>query len=124
VAKTVRFGIVGLAGFCVDAGCLALLLWFTQLGPFVSRLIAILAALSITWLLNRRFTFGPSGRSLAHEAARYGSVGISGSVLNYGIYSAILLVAPTIWPIFALVIASALVTIFSWFGYSKFVFSK
>jgi putative flippase GtrA len=122
--KLFRFGLVGATGFAVDACSLALLLYATPLNPFVARIFAMAIALATTWLLNRNITFGPSRRSKMEEAARYGSIGIAGSAMNYALYASVLVLFPHTAPIMALFIASVLVTVFSWFGYSRFVFQK
>jgi putative flippase GtrA len=75
-----------------------------------------------TFWLNRTFTFGRSDRSLAAEGARYGGVGISAALLNYAVYSAIVLAFPGFFPVFALAIASAVAMAWSFLGYSRFVF--
>ncbi len=122
--KLVRFGIVGTAGFVIDAALLWLLLETTPLGPFLARAIAIAVALVATWYLNRSFTFGASRRSIAVEGFRYGSVGITSAVVNYLIYSGLLLSLPILQPLAALVIASIAAMAFSFFGYSRFVFRR
>jgi putative flippase GtrA len=119
-----RFGLVGAAGFLVDAGTLALVLITTPLDAFSARLIAIAVALNATWLLNRTVTFGRSGHSMAGEAARYGSVGIAGSAVNYAIYSTVLLMLPKAGAFAALFIASGSVMVLSYFGYSRLVFQQ
>ncbi len=122
--KLVRFGIVGTAGFVIDAALLWLLLETTPLGPFLARATAIAVALVATWYLNRSFTFGASRRSLAVEGFRYGSVGITSAVVNYLIYSGLLLSLPILQPLAALVIASIAAMAFSFVGYSRFVFRR
>ena len=122
-SRFVKFGFVGAAGFLADAGVLALLLKTTPLDAFSARIIAIAVALSVTWLLNRSVTFGRSSHSLAGEAARYGSVGIAGSVINYAVYSAILIAAPQAGVFAALCLASAAVMVLSYLGYSRLVFA-
>ena len=122
--KLVRFGIVGTAGFVIDAAMLWLLLETTPLGPFIARAIAIAVALGATWYLNRSFTFGASRRSIAVEGFRYGSVGIVSALVNYLIYSGLLLSLPILQPLAALVIASIAAMAFSFFGYSRFVFRR
>jgi putative flippase GtrA len=103
--KLARFGIVGTIGFLVDGSVLWLLLEATPLGPFLARVIAIAVALVATWYLNRSFTFGASRRSIAVEGFRYGSVGITSAMVNYLIYSGLLLSLPILQPLAALVIA-------------------
>ncbi|ASW05262.1 GtrA family protein [Rhizobium sp. 11515TR] len=120
--KLFRFLIAGGVGFVVDAGVLHLLLWFTPFGPFVGRAASIPSALLATWFINRNFTFGRSDRSLAAEGFRYGSVGLTSAVLNYALFSSLLMTEPSLRPIIALTLASAAATAFSFFGYSRFVF--
>ena len=52
-----RFCIVGAVGFVVDAGCTLLLTQLTSLTPLHSRMSAFVVAATVTWGLNRRFTF-------------------------------------------------------------------
>ncbi|MBN8949731.1 MULTISPECIES: GtrA family protein [unclassified Rhizobium] len=120
--KLFRFLIAGTIGFLVDAGVLHLLLWFTPLGPFIGRAISIPTALMTTWFINRNFTFGRSDRSLAAEGFRYGSVGLTSAILNYALFSSLLVAEPGLRPIIALTLASGAATAFSFFGYSRFVF--
>lgn len=122
-----RFGwftVAGSIGFLADAGMLAVLLAYMPLGPFAARAIAILFALSITWVFNRAITFGKSRHPVLLEGARYGSIGFLSAVLNYLVYAAVLLAFPWIHPLAALVVASLAAMGFSWLGYSRFVFQK
>ncbi|TCD16712.1 GtrA family protein [Oricola cellulosilytica] len=119
------FAVAGGTGFVVDASVLTGLMAFTPLGPFSARIFAIGAAMFATWMINRTMTFGKSDRHVVREGARYGAVAITGAVLNYAIYSGLLLAAPNLFtPLGALVIAVAFVTVFSYVGYSRFVFSR
>jgi putative flippase GtrA len=120
--KLLGFGVAGGLGFVVDAGVLAFLLDQTPLGPFLGRLIAIALAMTTTWLFNRTFTFGRSGHSLAVEGFRYGSVGVTAALVNYGLYAALLLTLPSLQPFAAMIFATAASMFFSFFGYSRFVF--
>ena len=120
--RLVWFAVAGGTGLLVDAGVLALLLSATPLGPFAARVVSILTAMAMTWMINRRLTFGRSGRSLASEGARYGGVGATSAALNYLLYSGILLAVPSTPPVLALAAASALAMLWSWFGYSRLVF--
>jgi putative flippase GtrA len=124
MSRVIRFGIVGATGFVVDAAVLELLMRTTPLGPFLSRAIAIAVAITATWLLNRNFTFGASRHSVLGEGVRYGSVGLTAAVLNYLVYSALLVVFPALSPLEALVLASIVATGFSFFAYSRFVFRR
>lgn len=125
ILRLASFAVAGGTGFVVDATVLMLLMRFTPLGPFTARIVSVAAAMLTTWTINRTVTFGRSGRHIVHEGARYGFVALIGAALNYGIYSGLLLAAPeTIPPLLALVIAVGLVTVFSYLGYSRFVFKR
>jgi len=124
MSRIFRFVLVGGIGFVADAGLLALLLAATPLGPFVARLVSIGFGLTVTWLFNRTLTFGPSGRSMLSEGARYGGVGITTSIVNYLVYGGLLLAMPWMAPLLALVIASLVAMTFSYLGYSRLVFHR
>ncbi|MBB4348964.1 MULTISPECIES: GtrA family protein [Rhizobiaceae] len=115
------FLFAGGIGFLIDVGVNHLLLTYTPIGPFLSRIPAIMAAMSFTWFVNRNRTFDPSPHSLAVEGIRYWTVGITSALINYAIYSALIARAP-IQPAVAIVFASAAATVYSFFGYSRFVF--
>ncbi|GGB70399.1 hypothetical protein GCM10011503_18840 [Henriciella pelagia] len=121
LSRLVRFGLIGGLGFIVDAGLLALLI---QSGsdPFLARLVSILAAMVVTWRLNRSLTFGASADGQVREAGRYFTIAIGVAILNYAIYSAILLMLPACPPVLATAIATAICTIASFFGYGRFAF--
>lgn len=122
--RFVRFAAVGAIGFGVDAAVLAALLAGTPLGPFLSRIVSIAMAMAATWLLNRSFTFGPSGRPVAEEGARYGAVAVAVAGFNWLVYSALVVLMPAIGPLGALVVASGAAMALSYFGYSRAVFTR
>jgi putative flippase GtrA len=86
----IRFGIVGTVGFLVDAGLLRILL-MAGLGYYGGRAISFLAAATVTWALNRSFTFrretgAPRGNRAAEWLAYLGLMLIGGGA-NYGAYA-------------------------------------
>ncbi len=89
-AQFLRFGLVGVAGFVVDAGLLRLLLAL-GLGYYGGRALSFLAAATTTWILNRSFTFRRDAFSArAHPAAEwlsYLGLMVIGGVANYGTYA-------------------------------------
>lgn len=99
--RIVRFGLVGIAGFVVDAGLLYLLVdW---IGPFWGRVFSFLSAAVTTWLLNRSFTFADrrSSLSLWRELTRYLFAMFAGGVVNFAAYSLVILNAGDkgFWPV-------------------------
>ena len=124
MGRLVRFALAGGVGFVADAAALWLLLSATPLGPLTARVLSIGFALSVTWQINRHLTFAPSSRGMAQEGARYGGVGIATSVVNYLVYSAILLALPAAPPLAALALASLAAMALSFLGYSRLVFDR
>lgn len=118
------FLIAGGGGFLVDALVLSALLHFTPLGPFLSRAIAITAAMGFTFVFNRSFTFERSNRRLLSEGIRYGAVGLVTALVNYGLYASLLLAIPLLQPLIALTLASLAAMGLSFFGYSRLVFAR
>jgi putative flippase GtrA len=116
------FLVAGATGFGVDVAVLWFFLHFDLLDPFSARVLAIGSAMMCTYGINRTFTFGASHRRVSVEGARYGSVGIASALLNYAVYSACLLIVPDISPFLALILGSGSATVFSYIGYSRFVF--
>lgn len=87
--KFIRFGLVGCAGFCVDAGVLYLALYGLGLNYYSGRVISYGLAATCTWYLNRRFTFGDSRNDARlREWARFVTLNLAGGALNYAIYAA------------------------------------
>jgi putative flippase GtrA len=94
ILQFLRFGVVGVAGFLVDAGVLTAMLWL-GLGPYAGRVVSYLAAASTTFVLNRAWTFRTASRE-APVAAQWGQfvlLNLVGFVANYGTYA--MLVAGT-----------------------------
>ncbi|MEM5501960.1 GtrA family protein [Ahrensia kielensis] len=122
--KIFAFAVAGGSGFVIDIGVLFLLLHLTPLGPIIARIVSILCAMISNFFINRTFTFGQSERSLREEFIRYASVGAIGALLNYLIYVALLFLIPGFSPFLATFIGVIIVAIFSYFGYSRFVFNR
>ena len=98
-AQFLRFGLVGVIGFLVDAGILRALVEL-GLGVYSGRVISFLAAATTTWVLNRSFTFRRDAPSaFAHPAAEWVSylgLMVVGGLVNYGTYSVAVSVSETI----------------------------
>lgn len=122
--RLLAFGIAGTSGFITDAGLLHLMITYTQIGPYIARVLSIAAAMIVTWQINRTFTFGKSGRSVTDEGVRYGFIGLLGALLNYIIYATLIFTIPVLQPVVAVIAASLGAMLFSYFGYSRFVFRE
>lgn len=92
--QILRYGMVGGVGFIADAGVLYAL---TSNGTdfYRARLASFAAALTVTWALNRRWTFGQRGRAgLARSYAGYLAVQLVGALANFLVYAAVLRLIP------------------------------
>ncbi len=119
-----RFLVVGAAGFAVDVGTLALLVYGLGYGQqssglIGSRLVAFLAAVAVTFLLNARYTFGASVRKA--KVSRYVAIQLLGAVINIGTYT-VLVLGPLPRPLYALAIGSAAATVSNFVLVRQFVY--
>lgn len=85
--RVARFAVVGGIGFVVDAGMLHLILHVVGPYPVAGRVVSILAAMTVTWWLNRRFTFAQAVPPCWAEWRRYLVVNAVGAALNFGVYT-------------------------------------
>ena len=95
-AQLLRFAVTGVIGLVVDVavlyGALAL-----GCGHYSGRLLSFLAAVVVTWRINRRYTFSPSGSQWS-EWWRYLGAMSGGALLNLGTYTLTLwLLPPAPW---------------------------
>src|SRR5262245_32193182 len=86
-----RFGTVGILGFCIDGGILLFLVQFGS-NPNVARLVSFAIAVSITWYLNRAWTFVTPryDSNRGKQYLVYLGVQIAGALTNYICYAAVL----------------------------------
>ena len=89
-----RFLLVGAAGFCLDMGVLAGLLYGagyneTEAQLLVCRLLAFLAAIALTFVLNARYTFGARVRHA--NVTGYLLIQVLGAGINLGAYVVLVL---------------------------------
>lgn len=88
-----RFGTVGVAGFVVDTGIIyATRHWF---GLYGAGLASYLAAATVTWWLNRAWTFRGRGTGRPHRQwAAFLLANSGGFVLNRGVYALLITYVP------------------------------
>jgi putative flippase GtrA len=86
IAQLLRFGVVGVIGFCVDAGLLVAVVTLVKVAPIPARIVSFLVAASVTYLLNHRFTFALTGAFSASRWASYLLTTALGACINVGIY--------------------------------------
>lgn len=93
-----RFGTVGVAGFVVDTG----IIYATRhwLGLYGAGMLSYVAAATVTWALNRAWTFRDHGRGRgtgqAHRQwALFLLANLAGFTLNRGTYALLVTYVPT-----------------------------
>jgi putative flippase GtrA len=93
----IRFGMVGVAGFSVDALVLHLMVGQFGFNPFTGRMVSFSVAVCATWLLNRSFTFRhKTQHGPVRQAALYVAVQGAGGLTNFGAYSAAIAAFPVL----------------------------
>lgn len=92
-AQVLRFAAAGVLGLLADIAVLYLALGL-GLDFYSGRLLSFVAAVWVTWQINRRYTFHPAGISLWQEWWRYLFAMTGGGLINYGAYSAAILLLP------------------------------
>ena len=119
------YGAVGAVGFIVDGGLLAALYHGWAVGPTAARCLSFPLALTVTWLLNRRWVFGPARLlSSFREYLAYAAIQTIGALLNLGLFA--WLVHRVIWmaafPLLPFALASLAVLTFNFILLSRFVY--
>lgn len=122
-----RFLTVGGIGFAVDGGMLLLLNGIAGWTPLLARMVGFPVAVSVTWLLNRTWTFRNARQ---HAAARqytvYFVVQLGGLAINFSIFA--LLVTYSAWfaghSLLALAAGAALALVFTYTCSIRFAFSE
>ena len=108
--RFLKYLLVGAVGFSVDAAVLALQVHILGIGPLLARGPSFFGAVTVTWWLNRNYTFEGLGRhATGKEYRRYFVVQVIGALTNLAVYAAAILSLP--WfadkPVAALALGSA-----------------
>jgi putative flippase GtrA len=123
--ELVSFILVGGTGFLMDAGCLILLFHVLEFGHYSSRLVAFAVAVTVTWILNRTYTFqATKPRNIHTEYVKYFSTQTIGALINLGIYALCLAASPVMrdLPVLALGVGSVIAMVFNYFAMKFYVF--
>ncbi len=131
-AQFLRFATVGIKISLLDAGILYTLHHFFYVNLYVSRIFSLGTSIMVGYLLNRYFTFGGKERGCFYrQMAGHFGVHMTGGVLNYGVFSAIVVLGHaflerglllTAWPLIALWIGGVIGLTFNFILSKKLVF--
>ncbi|MGC9193674.1 MAG: GtrA family protein [Thermoplasmata archaeon] len=90
--QLIRFGISGVAGFLVDSGIVALCTQTVGMGPIPSQSVAFSVAVTVTWLINRYWTFAEHASDRwVQEWLRYIAANSLGAAVNNVVFAALIL---------------------------------
>ncbi len=122
--ELISFALVGVAGLIVDA---AVLWWMLDLGldRYTGRVPSYLAAATVTWALNRHFTFrGQGSGSLFRQWTKFLVANLSGLVANFLTYTLCVTFVPIAvdYPLLGLIPASIVGLLFNFVASKHLVF--
>jgi putative flippase GtrA len=81
-----RFCIVGAIGFVTDFAVLYVAVNWGGLGTMSGRIVSFLVAATVTWKVNRHFTFSKQGAGSVREWLQYLAFTGIGGLINVGVY--------------------------------------
>ncbi|NYH22304.1 GtrA family protein [Paraburkholderia bryophila] len=122
----VRFAMAGAIGFVVDAGVLYGMLALGA-GYFVGRCFSFVAAVWVTWQINRRYTFAVGrNKSWWTEWWQYLFAMMGGGAVNYAAYAAMVVLLPKggLLPVYAVAVGSIAGMAINFLGARLWVFKK
>ena len=121
-----RFVSVGAAGFLVEAILLQSLVSLADMHAFPALLIAFGVAVTLTWLLNRSYTFKVDKPHNFVEWVKYTAVNSAGGIIHLAVYGALVYYSPLLqqYPLIPLVISSAVAAVFNYSMSSSLVFNS
>ncbi len=116
------FCCVGFVGLVVDVSITTLLNNTLHLGPAVSRCLAILLAIIVTFSINYSVTFSDRERNLFSSFSAYLVTQSVGATLNFFAYTWFVLVNPTVPLWVAIAFGSTIALIVNYFSADRLVF--
>lgn len=124
--RFIAFACIGSVGFVVDASILTALITGLGWGLYSSRLVSFGAAVTVTWYLNRRWTFARQmSPDRKREYSAYVTVQTIGALVNLGVYSLFVTVSARLaaWPVIPLAIGSGVALVFNYLAAGKYVYT-
>ncbi len=125
--RLIKFGFIGVIGFCVDSGVLLFGTKILNLDPYSARIISYLVAASTTWLGNRLLTFADRPKTpLAKQWALFLSLNAVGFAVNYTTYAVLVAQFPYIYahPVWAVAAGSLAGMVLNYVASTRIIFPK
>jgi len=111
-----QFLFAGAIGFAVDAAVVTLMMHVAGWPPLAARITSFSVAVTVTWILNRRYAFaGRGSHTVVGEYVAYVAIQLVGATLNIGIFILCMNRWPTLvrWPVVPLAAGSAVALAFN-----------
>lgn len=121
VKRGCRFLAVGAGGLAVDSAVFMALFSHGAPRP-AARGASLIVASLVTWLANRAFTFGASGRRRHVELGRYGLVALGAQGFNFVLFLSLSAMVPEVHPLPLIMVSAAAAAVFSYTGQRFFTF--
>ena len=119
-----RYLVSGITGACIQIGSLYVFTDRVGLWYIYSSILSFLIAMTVSFNLQKFWTFGDMGMQKAHhQFVKYVGVAIIGLLLNT-VFMYVLVDLLHIWYIFAQIITGALIAILNFLLYKFFIFHK
>ena len=125
----ISFSVIGGVGFIVDTGMLYLLIYAIDVNLYLGRIFSYLCAVTVTWLLNRAYTFKTDEQPvlrtrLLKQWSKFAACNALGAVINYTIYALLITFISVFYnnPIFAIAIGTLFSVNINFFLSKKYVF--
>ena len=118
------FVVAGGCAFVTDVGVFQLLHAGLGLDVLITRLLSISVAMVVSWAINRTVSFAVPGPPSVREFLHFAAVASMSSAVNYGVFAAVLFTRPETAPVAAIVAATAVAMVVSYFGMKLGVFRK
>ena len=115
------FAIAGLSGFVIDAG-LTEALAASGVSPYLGRILAVAVAITVTYTINRNFTWKERRARVSGRRARYLAVSLASIGANYLVFAAVLALLSGLRPVLAVAAGTSVGMVMNFVGYSRFVF--
>lgn len=118
------FLIAGAIATAADAAVLTALTRLFGIDPFLARVPAIGLAIVAGYFAHRHWTFAVKEPPSLREFLKFTGVAIGTAAINYAVYAGLLLARPSLAPLAAMLIATAVAMSASYLGYRFGVFRK
>jgi putative flippase GtrA len=118
------FLLAGALALITDGALLEILTRIVGLDPLLARPFAIAVAMVVSWLINRTVTFSVEAPPSGREFAWFAAVSWTAQAVNYLLFATVLVIRPATPALLALVLASLVAMLVSYFGFRYRVFQK